>query len=228
MTFFRFALRRSVRGWPNRLLLFLFPLALVALPRGEYTMLPIGFQYYALLAMFAASKLVHLVMEDRTNRILMRIAAAPVTHLQYLWQNLLAYALLLCVQSAAVVAIGRLVHGPLIVSPALLLAAFCLFSVTAIAFTLAWCSLFRSKETSITILFAVMLLMGMVGGTFWPVWMMPEWLSRLAMFLPTYWLNDALRIITSGEPAVNLLPPFGIMILFTTAFLIAGSQRRLV
>lgn len=227
MTIFRFALMRSLRNGYNIGLLLALPLFIVFWPADAYSPLPVGYRYYGIILLFGAAKLVHLILADRMSRIVVRISAAPVTHFQYLLQNLLAFAALLLVQAAVVVACGIPLHGSTFPSPAALFMLYACFSLTAIAFSLAWCSQFRNKETSFIILASVIMLLSMVGGLFWPVELLPAWMQRAAMLLPTYWLAEGLKLVSFGAQAGELLVPAGMLLLFTLVFLLIGSKRRL-
>ena len=68
----------------------------------------------------------------------------------------------------------------------------------------------------------------MLGGAYFPVEIMPTSLQRVSMVTPTYWLFNALRIAEQGDHDSRFALSLGIMVLFTLAFLIAGSKRRLV
>lgn len=70
MTIFNFALIRSVRSLPNLILLLGLPAAVVVLPVGGWHGLPLGYHFYGILLLFSASKLVHMVMEDRKNKMM--------------------------------------------------------------------------------------------------------------------------------------------------------------
>ena len=71
------------------------PIILVFLPDLEWPPIPMGFQYYGVLLLFIAARLTAIIIEDRTRKTTLRISVAPITHFQYLWQNLLAYSVLL-------------------------------------------------------------------------------------------------------------------------------------
>lgn len=228
MTIFRFALIRTLRNGYNIGLLLALPLLIVFWPPDDRFALPAGYRYYGVVLLFLAAKLVHVLLEDRVNRIVQRISASPVTHFRYLLQNLLAYEVPLLVQIGIVTATGIFLHGLSVLTFAALFALFVFFSLTAIGFSLAWCSLFRDKSTSFAILSSVIMLLSMVGGLLWPVGIMPELLQRAAMFLPTYWLAEGLMLISAEASWGKLSVPLGILLLFTMAFLLIGSKRRLV
>ena len=57
--------------------------------------------------------------------------------------------------------------------------------------------------------------------------MMPEPLQKVALFTPPYWLVNALTVLRRGDPPARFALSLVIMLLFTMAFLVVGSRRRL-
>ncbi len=227
MTVFIFVFKRFFRKKSNLFLLLVLPIASVFLPTGEWLPIPIGFQYYGLLLLFIASKLCGIIMEDRTNKVLLRLGVAPITHFQYLLQNLLAYSLIMTIVNIVVIITGIIVHGENLVGPFWLLLIYTFFTMTAISFSLAWYSLFRDKEAAFSVLGGFIILLGMLGGILWPVFIMPELFQRLAMLLPTYWFAEAVMIVSFGGSLNDLALTFVMMLLFAVAFLLLGSRRGL-
>ena len=227
MTIFNFALIRSVRSLPNLILLLGLPAAVVVLPVGGWYGLPLGYHFYGILLLFCASKLVHMIMEDRKNKILTRIGVAPVTHFKYLSQNLLAFALLLVGQSAVVTCSAWLLHAEVFGSLIQLFSMFSVFSVTAISFSLAWCSMFRQPESSTAVMLGIILIMAVLGGTLFPIQAMPASLQKIAMLSPTYWFHEGIMLAKNGGLFAEQLTPLGILLLFAIAFMLIGSRRKL-
>ncbi|MCW3490182.1 ABC transporter permease [Dethiobacter alkaliphilus] len=228
MTIFYFVFKRFFRKIvSNALLLLLLPLITVFMPVGEWYPLPQGFHLYALVIMFIAARVSGIIMDDRMNRTLLRIEAAPVTHFQYLWQNLLAYTLILSLSNLLVVVSGLFVHGEALISPLLIFVLYTFFSVAVLGFCLAWYSLFRNKEAAFALLSGVVTLIAMLGGVMWPVQAMPDYMQRAVMLLPTYWLTEGLLEVSFGANLFDLSQPIGIMLLQAIAFLLVGSRRPL-
>lgn len=227
MTIFKFTIKRCFRSFWSIGLLFLLPPALMFMPGDSWSSLPMSFHFYGIVLLFSASRLVKIVMDDRFSGILTRIGAAPVTHFHYLWQNLLAFALLLLVQIAAVIAAALLLHGDQLAAPLSIFVIFGFFSLTGIGLSLAWVSLYRHRETALLILVNLIILISMLGGLLWPIEAMPLLLGRIAMFLPTYWLTEALLVVANRSAPVELAVPLGIMLLFAAAFLLLGSKRKI-
>ncbi|MFD1412820.1 ABC transporter permease [Oceanobacillus jeddahense] len=226
MTVFFFAIKRCFRNMMNIIFLCVLPILVILMPDEEWLPLPLGFQMYGVLLLFAAGRIVSIIMDDRAKGIMTRVGISPITHLQYLWQNLLAYSLILIVQVGLVIIAGSL-YGHDLINPFLLFVVYSLFAITAIGFSLAWFSLFRHKETAFAVLIGLIFLMAMAGGMLWPLDMMPEIMQRFAMLLPTYWLAESITIVTSQGDIPELFIPFAMLLLFTIAFLIIGSKRRI-
>jgi ABC-2 type transport system permease protein len=226
MTVFLFTLKRAFRGWPNLLLVCVAPLGLMLIPRfGDWTM-PFGFHLYSELVFFVSFLLIRAVAEDRGAGILVRIAAAPITHARYLGQTLLAYACLLMAQNALMVAGGVLLYGGLIVRPLRLLVSYWAFSLNTLAFCLALCTLIRARQLAYSSLSFLIVLFAAIGGAMFPVGMMPRWMRTASMASPVYWLHNAIGSIPGqGDQFVLSL---AVMLLLALVFLLAGSKRRMV
>lgn len=56
------------------------------------------------------------------------------------------------------------------------------------------------------------------GGSFWPLWLMPDFMKKLAMVTPHYWANDAMVLIQKGQSLLtqrtDLLALTGFLTLF--------------
>ncbi len=228
MTIFKFALKRYFRQPSNIIFLLILPIILVFLPDLEWPPIPMGFQYYGVLLLFIAARLTAIIIEDRTRKTTLRISVAPITHFQYLWQNLLAYSVLLIGVNGLVVLMGVLYHGENLVSPVLLFIVYTFFSVTAIGFSLALYAIIRNKEAALALLTGVIALISMLGGVFWPIQIMPVFIQRIAMLLPTYWYSEGIIRVAYGASIGDIALPLVMMFMFTIVFLIFGSRRDII
>lgn len=228
MTIFKFIFKRYFRQPSNIIFLLVLPIVLVFLPDLEWPPIPMGFQYYGVLLLFIATRLTGIILDDRSRKTTLRISVAPITHFQYLWQNLLAYSVLLTGVNSLVVLIGVLYHGENLVSPVLLFIVYTFFSVTAIGFSLALYAIIRNKEAALALLTGVISLISMLGGVFWPIQIMPVFIQRLAMLLPTYWYAEGIVRIAYGGSLGDIALPLVMMFMFTIGFLIFGSRRDII
>ncbi len=227
MTIFHFALKRSFGNRANLLFLTLFPIACIFLPSGEgWPFLPYGYQYFGIFILFASIRLAAIMLEDRAKGVVKRLAVAPVSHLRYISQNLLAYLCIMVVQCAVVV-IGGLLYGQQLYQPAWLMLLYISFSAASLAVALAWISLYRNKEISFLVFMPIVFLVAILGGIMMPVDIFPEGLRRLAVVFPTYWLAKGLDWIAFGESIGPFLLVNGVLWLYAVVFVIMGSARKI-
>ncbi|KMK77925.1 ABC transporter permease [Alkalihalobacillus pseudalcaliphilus] len=228
MTVFYYAFKRSIANKTNLFFLFLFPVILIFFPSAEYwPHLPYGYQYFGLFLMFISLKLTGLILEDRMRGVVKRLAVAPISHLRYLTQNLIAYFIILVIQCGILIGGGVLI-GLELYQPFWLFILFVCFSLSAIGFSLMWISFFRSREMSMIIFVSVISLIAVLGGVMIPIELMPDVLQKVAIVFPTYWLAAGLDWVVFGDQGVkDFLAINGMLILFTILFLIIGSARKL-
>ncbi|WP_231686882.1 ABC transporter permease [Bacillus sp. JCM 19034] len=203
MTIFRFALKRSFSNKTNFILLMLFPIACIFLPSGEeWPFLPYGYQYFGILLLFVGIRLVSIILEDRNKGVVKRLAVAPISHFHYLSQNLLAYAVILIVQCVIVV-YGGVLYGQELYQPNWLLLLFVSFSFASLSIALAWVSIYRNKEISFLVYMSLIFLVVVLGGLMISVEIFPDFLKRMAVIFPTYWLAQGLDWIVFGGNAIR-------------------------
>lgn len=225
MTIFQFALIRSLRKKSTLVALFIVPLIMVFIRPLWVLETGTGFLFYGLILLFAAFSLVRLIMTDRVTGTAVRIFAAPITTRQYLSQNLLAFWMITSIQTVVLVVIGAVLYKWEIEMAVWLFLSYSIFSATCIVFSMAWNSLFRSKIMSDAVFSIVISFMGMLGGIFIPLPMLPEVLRKIGMLFPTYWFTNSLLALQEGIMGEYWLSIF-IMVLFSIVFLLYGSKRR--
>jgi len=66
----------------------------------------------------------------------------------------------------------------------------------------------------------------MLGGVYWPLEIMPEFMQQLAKFVPQYWgLEGFAELSARGGTVLDILVPVGILLAFTAVFLMIGMTR---
>lgn len=227
MTIFRFVIIRSLR---RRSML----ISMCALPIAMAFMSPMwdletgsGIGFYGMIIMFCAFSLSQFIMNDRVNGTAVRIFSAPITTFQYLSQNLLAFWIILSVQITLVIGLVSFLHNWDTLMSAYIAFAYIVFATSCIAFSLAWNSMFRSKLMSTGVFSIIISFMAILGGIFVPIETLPNTFRIIGMIFPTYWLSSSMNIILNQEITVQFWMYIGIMLLFSIAFLLYGSKRRL-
>lgn len=227
MTIFQFALIRSMRKKFTLLTLCTIPIIMIFITPLWATGEGFGFNFYGIIILYTAFLLVRAILTDRINKITIRIFAAPVTTLQYLFQNLMGFLMLIILQIIVIISIGSIRYHWELSDTIILASIYILFAANAISFSLAWNSLFRSKEMSDGVFSVVISVMSLLGGVFVPLSYLPGVLQKIGMIFPTYWLSTALIEIQSEKNFLKIFLAAGMLILFSVACLIFGSKRRL-
>ena len=66
----------------------------------------------------------------------------------------------------------------------------------------------------------------MLGGVYWPLEIMPDFMQQLAKFVPQYWgLEGFAELSARGGTVLDILVPVGILLAFTAVFLVIGMTR---
>ncbi|GIQ70604.1 ABC transporter permease [Xylanibacillus composti] len=227
MTVFQFVLKRSFRNVTNLIFLTLFPAACIFLPQGDpWPLLPYGYQFFGILLLFVSIRLTLNIQADRATGVMKRLSVAPLSHFRYLSQNLLAYLLIIAAQCTLVV-YGGVLYGQPLYQPFLLLILYISYSLAALAVALAWVSFFRNKDVAFFGFVSLVFLVAVLGGLMIPVSMFPEWLARIAVLFPTYWLAEGQNWIVFGGKSGEFLFVNVILWIYAIVFMIIGSMRKI-
>ncbi|MFP4187201.1 MAG: ABC transporter permease [Acholeplasmataceae bacterium] len=226
MTLFVTALKRSFHSVANVIIIMVLPLAFVLFPIYEPTDIPQGLYWYGLIVLFSAFLLAKQLIDNRTNRTIIRIAASPISHFRYLAIHLLSFTVILWIQNTVFFIVMKLYWGDAIESAFWTLSLYYVLSVTMIALCLFWNSLFRTYYTSLAFFAGVASLLTMITGVTVPLDVLPDSILEVARFLPTYWFAYGLEMVYNGH-VNDVLTSLLIMLIFAVLFLVVGSRRRL-
>lgn len=180
--------------------------------------------FYAWAAILSAFFMVKVVMEDRRRGLPWRVGVLPMSRRRYLLQCVLA--VFLVGEVAALLLLGgvRAVIGYPLPNFWHLLLLVSIYNLFATGLSVALFSLIRRESTVSFVLVMMSTLMSMLGGTYWPVEMMPEFMQQLAMISPNYWFDRALTGMERITPGDFWLPVF-LIFCFTAVVFLLGSWR---
>lgn len=167
---------------------------------------------------------VSLVMEDRRLRTLARTYTAPVRAFEIVAGNFLGSFVVGTLQVLVILIITRYVagyeYGLPFVSHFVILEFFLLASM-GIASAVA--SMVKNATNMNVINALIVTPTCMLGGCFWPISLMPEWMQKLANFVPQKWALDAIERMSAGEPLSQLWMNMGVLALFGLILMSIGS-----
>lgn len=226
MTLFHTAFKRSFHSIANIIVIMVLPLAFVLFPAFEPTGIPQGLFWYGMIVLFSAFLLAKQLIDNRTNRTIIRIAASPISHFKYLFMHLLAFTIILWIQNTLFFIVMKIYWQDAVESAFWVLTLYYTLSVMMIALCLCWNSLFKTYYTSLALFAGFGSLLTMITGVTVPLAMLPDSIVRIAKFLPPYWFAHGLEMVYNGNDT-NVLTSLAIMVLFALFFMVVGSRRRL-
>lgn len=173
---------------------------------------------------FTAQFGVSSILEERRAGTLARLAAAPVPRMSILFGKLLTSVALGLVSMAALAAATSLLLGaqwgdPLGVALLVIAAVLAATAVTALVATLA-----RTTDQAASWQSIVALVLGMLGGSFFPVAVAGGLLGTLSLLTPHAWFLRGLGDLRGGGGASVVLPAVGAILAFAG---VAGTAAAL-
>ena len=163
--------------------------------------------------MFTLSAAAAALFHERDQGIFHRILAGPVSRAQILWSKFVFGVLVGMVQLVTLFLAGRLLYGIDVehhVGFLLLVCAFAAAACTSFGMLLAAVS--RSPEAATGLATFLILLMCAVGGAWFPVAMMPEFIQQASKFTLVYWAMEGFsQVLWADATFLELLPTLGIL-----------------
>ncbi len=155
--------------------------------------------------------------ELKKQGILRRLHTTPLKVWQYFMANVFTQAIVGLVTMAILFAVARLVFDLRIAGNQLELAIFLVFSITTIlGIGLSIGGWAQNERQAAPLANLIVFPMMFLSGTFFPRYIMPEWLQQVSAYLPLTPVIDGIRLITTeGKHLVDLGPQLAIMGVWT-------------
>lgn len=179
-----------------------------------------------LFLMGLISNTVSRIAEDRTQRTLARIYTAPVTSLQITLGHFVGSLCVGLLQIIIVVTVSRYIMGYEYGIPLLphivILSAFMLVTL-GIASTVA--GFIRNPQNISMINNLIITPTCMLGGCFWPITFMPDFMQSIANFVPQKWAIQAIEGLSAGDSLQSINVPLSILGLMAVTLLAVGWAK---
>lgn len=170
------------------------------------------------------SSVVSMMIDDRRQRTLSRMYTAPVRAYQIALGNFLGSLVVGSLQVIIVLGLSRYVlrydYGVPLLLHFLILMAFMLVSL-GVASTVA--GLIRNGQNAAMINSMIVTPTCMLGGCFWPLAIMPEFMQKIANFIPQKWAIEAVEIAATGGTFSDIALPLAVLGLMAVILLAVGS-----
>lgn len=228
-TVFMYALRRGFLSYWTLTFNVVLPIIIIFIPimwddDGWAT----GYSYLALTLMTGAFFMAYGLIKDMISGTIIRILAGPITSRGYLIQNLLAAMLPMFIISVMLGALGIVLYGWGINFALAIALCYTLLSASSVGLAFAWSCLFKNEETSFSVFMLFIMMSAYLGGLVFPMDLLPITIQRFGALFPSHWaaraINNLQEYGANGEYWLSILT----LILFTTAYILYGSKRRVI
>ncbi|MGG3284327.1 ABC transporter permease [Paenibacillus solani] len=170
------------------------------------------------------TSVVSMIIDDRRQRTLSRMYTAPVRAYQIALGNFLGSLVVGSLQVMIMLLLSRYVlryeYGIPLLQHFLILMTFMLVSL-GLASTIA--GLVRNGQNAAMINSMIVMPTCMLGGCFWPLAIMPEFMQKIANFIPQKWAIEAVEIAATGGKLSDIGLPLAILGLMAVILLAVGS-----
>lgn len=192
------------------------------LPTNNALVLVIGMML--MFIMILVNQSITGIMEDRSNRTMSRIFVAPVRAWEIAVGNFLGCLLLGTVQLLLILVTTRYAIGfDFGLSVGKMLIIMELFLLSAVGIATAVAGMVRNSTSLGNMNNLIVIPTCMLGGCFWPITMMPDFMQKLANFTPQRWAITALDQMQAGVSFTSVRIELGILLLFAAVLLAFGS-----
>jgi ABC-2 type transport system permease protein len=182
----------------------------------------IGFMLMFMMGL--VSNTVVIIMDDRRQMTMTRMYTAPVRAFEIAFGNFLGSFLVGTLQVVFILLFTKYVmqfdyHLPF--WPHFIVLEFFLLTTMGIASAMA--GMMKNSTSVGTLNTLIVTPTCMLGGCFWPISIMPEWMQKLANFVPQKWAIEAIQMMASGHSLTDVGLQIGILALFALILLGIGS-----
>lgn len=165
------------------------------------------------------------LIRERKQWTIQRLAVLPISRAEILGGKILSYFVLGMIQYAILLVVGLIVgvdYGDSILALLLLVSAFVLCS-TALTFAVATRVTSEDQANSLSTLLG--LLLAPLGGAWWPLAIVPDFMRTLGHISPVAWVMDGFnKLIFYGGGLVDILPEVGVLLVASIVLFVIGVR----
>ena len=183
--------------------------------------------YLVMFVFFAAAMGAQEIARERESNTLERLASQGVRRQAIIAGKVLASIYRGLMQLAVLWVVGILAFRlDLGASPSTVVAVSLLMVVASSAFAVMLASLVTTRRGVDSAAVLVSLILAPIGGSWWPLFIMPEWMQTLARLTPHGWANQAFnKLMLFGATAGDVISEMVALVAFALLFLAVALWR---
>lgn len=177
--------------------------------------------------LFAVSASAGALFHEKEHGLFQRLLSTPATRAHILWSKFLYGVILGLVQLVVLFVAGRILYGIDVEHHLGFLVLVCTFAAAACtAFGMLLAAVSASPEAARGLATFCILIMSAVGGAWFPVSFMPEFIQRISKLTLVYWSMEGFdQVLWANASFLQLLPTLGILGGITAAVMAIAVWR---
>lgn len=191
---------------------------------GSVGMLAIGFTI--MFMMFGISGAASAILDEKTGGTWQRLLTSPITKAQVMFGYLLSYFLMGVIQLSVLMVVMKLIYGSTWGKLTYFIPFAMLVIITIVGFGLMMASIVKTRQQSGALSSVLIVSTCMLGGVYWPLEIVPEFMQQIAKAVPQSWMITGFREIVSGSlymPAI--LNSTLVLLMFSLLFFTIGLKK---
>ena len=183
--------------------------------------------YLVMFVFFAAAVTAETIVRERQNNTLERLLATSVNKNTILGGVYIGTALRGLIQIIIFWAVGILIFKvDLGLSPVGVIILSVLMVIMSASFAVMLATLARTQRAAGSLATVTALILAPLGGCWWPLFILPEWLQTVAKISPHAWANTGFnKLMLFGADIGNVVPEMIALVVFTAIFGIIAAMR---
>jgi len=164
--------------------------------------------------LFAVSNGAAAFFDEKNAGIFQRLLSLPVTRAQLLWSRFLWGIVLGLVQLLTLFLAGQVMFGIDVTGHLLYLLPVCICAAAACsAFGMLVAAFSPNQQAASGLSTLLVLTMSATGGAWFPLFLMPLFMQKVAKFTLVYWTMEGFsQVLWAGDGFLSLLPTLGILL----------------
>ncbi|WP_404331552.1 ABC transporter permease [Mesobacillus maritimus] len=193
--------------------------------KGEdVSLLAVGFTI--MFMMFGISGAASTILDERKGGTWQRLLTTPATKGQLIVGYLLSYFLLGWIQMLVLMVAMSTLFGAVWGNLAYFIPFASIVILTIVGFGLMMAGLVKTSQQAGALSAVLIVSSCMLGGVYWPLEIVPEFMQEIAKAVPQSWMMSGLREIISGSLHISsLVKAVGVLLGFSLFFYSVGLKK---
>lgn len=191
---------------------------------GSVGMLAIGFTI--MFMMFGISGAASAILDEKIGGTWQRLLTSPTSKVQVMIGYLFSYFMMGAIQLFVLMVVMNLIYGSMWGNLIYFVPFAALVIITIVGFGLMMASIVKTRQQASALSAVLIVSTCMLGGVYWPLEIVPEFMQQIAKAVPQSWMITGFREIVSGSLYIPDIRNSALILLaFSLLFFTIGMKR---